>query len=174
MSVSRVTSDAIRLWVLGLGGQVKTLNFLLNFAPLGKMHMLIRIQMSCYLHYLDAALLSAHSARNYGIFKAKHADADILLARLLDIREDDNSNFSFRLIETKDLISPRPYVTLSHCWGRTRFIKPLVENLDDLKKRIPIDALPRTFYDAIQITRRLNIRYLWIDSLCIIQKSLND
>ncbi|KAJ5802154.1 uncharacterized protein N7503_004604 [Penicillium pulvis] len=34
--------------------------------------------------------------------------------------------------------------------------------------------LPQTFQDAIQLTRRLGIRYLWIDSLCIIQDSHED
>lgn len=34
--------------------------------------------------------------------------------------------------------------------------------------------LPKTFRDAVQITRALNIRYLWIDSLCIIQDDQRD
>jgi len=29
--------------------------------------------------------------------------------------------------------------------------------------------LPRTIVDAVHITRRLGFRYLWVDSLCIIQ-----
>ena len=32
-----------------------------------------------------------------------------------------------------------------------------------------MDSLPRTIQDAIMIVRRLGIRYLWIDSLCILQ-----
>ena len=34
---------------------------------------------------------------------------------------------------------------------------------------IPYDAQPQLFKDAIEFTRKLSIRYLWIDSLCIIQ-----
>lgn len=34
---------------------------------------------------------------------------------------------------------------------------------------IPWELLPTTFRDAIQVTKGLGIRYLWIDSLCIIQ-----
>lgn len=33
-----------------------------------------------------------------------------------------------------------------------------------------MESLPKTFHDAVTTTRRLNARYLWIDSLCIIQK----
>jgi hypothetical protein len=39
---------------------------------------------------------------------------------------------------------------------------------------LPWDTLPRLFQDAILITRRIGYRYLWIDSLCIVQDSPND
>jgi len=39
---------------------------------------------------------------------------------------------------------------------------------------IPISKLPKTFREAIIIAKRLKIRYLWIDSLCIIQGSRED
>lgn len=38
---------------------------------------------------------------------------------------------------------------------------------------ISISTLPKTFQDAIVIARRLAVRYLWIDSLCIIQDDLD-
>jgi hypothetical protein len=34
---------------------------------------------------------------------------------------------------------------------------------------IPMYELPKTFTDAIDITRKLGLDYLWIDSICIIQ-----
>lgn len=43
-----------------------------------------------------------------------------------------------------------------------------------MRNRIPVEALPRTFNDAIQLARRLGVSYLWIDSLCIIQDSMED
>ena len=46
--------------------------------------------------------------------------------------------------------------------------------LEDRMQGISIAALPRNFQDAIIVTRMLNIRYLWIDSLCIIQDSNED
>jgi hypothetical protein len=41
-------------------------------------------------------------------------------------------------------------------------------------ERIPFTALSKTFLDAMEIARRLEIQYIWIDSLCIIQDDLND
>ncbi|KAH7370060.1 hypothetical protein BKA65DRAFT_386907, partial [Rhexocercosporidium sp. MPI-PUGE-AT-0058] len=39
---------------------------------------------------------------------------------------------------------------------------------------IPSITLPATFRDAVVITRLLGVKYLWIDSLCIIQDQLSD
>ncbi|KAF5492284.1 hypothetical protein CGCS363_v011204 [Colletotrichum siamense] len=39
---------------------------------------------------------------------------------------------------------------------------------------IEFDELPKTFKDAIEVTRVLGFRYLWIDSLCIIQDDPSD
>lgn len=38
----------------------------------------------------------------------------------------------------------------------------------------PSSELPKTFQDAIVVSRRLQIKYLWIDSLCILQDSPED
>ena len=39
---------------------------------------------------------------------------------------------------------------------------------------IGISLLRRSFQDAIYATRKLGHRYIWIDSLCIIQDSIED
>ena len=36
------------------------------------------------------------------------------------------------------------------------------------------NTLSKTFRDAIKVTRHLGIRYIWIDSICIIQDSRED
>lgn len=66
------------------------------------------------------------------------------------------------------------YLTLSHCWGKSHSIKLSHRNQEALRTDIPWDNLPKTFQDAIILTRRLGFFYLWIDSLCIIQDSTDD
>ncbi|KAH7120558.1 heterokaryon incompatibility protein [Dactylonectria macrodidyma] len=39
---------------------------------------------------------------------------------------------------------------------------------------IPLSKLPKTFQDAIPVVRCLDVSYIWIDSLCIIQDSDSD
>ncbi|KUJ19671.1 HET-domain-containing protein [Mollisia scopiformis] len=48
------------------------------------------------------------------------------------------------------------------------------DTLQDRLAKIPLKRLPKTFNEAIKITRKLGLRYIWIDSLCIIQDSLDD
>jgi len=62
-----------------------------------------------------------------------------------------------------------PYTALSYCWGDFRHITTTKDTLKQRLLGIPISVLPKTFNDAIALTRRLGVRYIWIDSLCIIQ-----
>jgi Heterokaryon incompatibility protein (HET) len=49
-----------------------------------------------------------------------------------------------------------------------------MKTLDALKSSIPISSMSQTFVDAVKVTRRIGLQYLWIDSLCIIQDSVQD
>jgi hypothetical protein len=67
-----------------------------------------------------------------------------------------------------------PYLSLSHCWGSALFLKLTLQNIESLKVDFSPSILPKTFRDAIVITQKLGVKYLWIDSLCIIQDSMED
>lgn len=82
-----------------------------------------------------------------------------------------------RLLETQSErpCSPYRYATLSHCWGSNPdFITLTTENFAGFCKGVAIDSLPRSFRDAIVVCNHLDIRYIWIDSLCILQDSHSD
>ncbi|KAK1780446.1 heterokaryon incompatibility protein-domain-containing protein [Copromyces sp. CBS 386.78] len=66
------------------------------------------------------------------------------------------------------------YIALSHCWGWEQHFMTTEMNIEQHKKGIAIEKLPRTFQHAIKTTRELGIRYLWIDSICIIQGDHGD
>ena len=65
-------------------------------------------------------------------------------------------------------------MTLSHRWGTDEQIVLTKASLPEMSKRIDVANLSQTYQDAIAITRSLGLRYLWIDSLCIIQDSMLD
>jgi hypothetical protein len=77
-----------------------------------------------------------------------------------------------RLYETRNEQSV--YAVLSHRWGEHQPLRLLCDNLSAFKDNIPWSALPKTFQDAVVFARRLNMPYIWVDSLCIIQDSKED
>jgi hypothetical protein len=67
------------------------------------------------------------------------------------------------------------YAALSYCWGKNdKMLKTTAQNLEYHKEKIPFRSLPKTLQDAVTIVRRLQIQYLWIDALCIIQGDPDD
>jgi hypothetical protein len=66
------------------------------------------------------------------------------------------------------------YIALSHCWGTEKGLTATRLSMPMLEKRINVGALLKTFRDAIFVARALGVRYLWVDSLCIIQDSVED
>ncbi|KUJ14969.1 HET-domain-containing protein, partial [Mollisia scopiformis] len=99
---------------------------------------------------------SSCGTRNHGVK---------LPSRLLELHSN-----AIRLREACEVSRNMKYATLSHCWGpRGVEAKLTKELLEDFRANIRPESLPRTFQDAISITRRLGLAYLWIDSLCIIQ-----
>jgi hypothetical protein len=66
------------------------------------------------------------------------------------------------------------YATLSHRWGFLDLPNLKKNTVESFRAQIPISALSRTFQDAITVCEALNIKYLWIDSLCIIQDCKKD
>ncbi|ORY68855.1 heterokaryon incompatibility protein-domain-containing protein [Pseudomassariella vexata] len=82
-----------------------------------------------------------------------------------------------QLIQAKEREpADKRYVALSHCWGLN--MPPSATTveavLSDHLRSISLNNLTATFIDAIKITRRLGISYIWIDSLCIVQDSAAD
>ena len=92
--------------------------------------------------------------------------------RVLDVGGPDNSVES-HLVENSDKAFCQ-YLTLSHCWGGKVPITTTTETLPSQLQHIPLSSLPRTFKEAVDITKNLGFRYLWIDSLCILQDSKDD
>jgi hypothetical protein len=66
------------------------------------------------------------------------------------------------------------YAALSHCWGKSKDLVSNSQNIAQHKLDIPLVSLPKTFRDAVTFCQQLEIEYLWIDSLCIIQDDRAD
>nr|POE88142.1 hypothetical protein CFP56_11371 [Quercus suber] len=108
--------------------------------------------------------LAGHEKCNHG---TTSRDRSWCPKRLLDISAVDGRP---RLILTAHEKPSARYATLSHCWGTNHSICTLTDlNTAQYQRSIPLEVLTNTFRDAVTTARRLNLRYLWIDSLCIQQ-----
>lgn len=107
--------------------------------------------------------------------RCKHVPSaeDYYPTRLIDVRVN-SSNCELRLYPTSNGPIKEPYMTLSHCWGKARFLQLTSLTRDRLQQGFALAELPPTFQDAIMVTRALGLNFLWIDALCIIQDSLVD
>ncbi|WAO87542.1 Hypothetical protein NCS54_00485500 [Fusarium falciforme] len=105
----------------------------------------------------------AHRAEDTGWFPT----------RVLDLgppEPTESGRTTVKIIAREQVVPGNRYVTLSHRWN------PLIPkltswNLEAWSRRIPVEALTKTFRDFITVSRLLGFRYAWIDSLCIIQES---
>ena len=67
------------------------------------------------------------------------------------------------------------YVALSYVWGDAKSFVTRKDNLEQLQQMNALARpdiclqIPRTIRDAIALTEFLRERYLWVDSLCIVQ-----
>ncbi|KAJ5088548.1 hypothetical protein N7456_012164 [Penicillium angulare] len=107
-----------------------------------------------------------------------------LPTRLIEVGSDTQSP---RLVASQEEVSnsssrskgkPPGFIALSYCWGpeqqASAQLKTTSENLHEHLQNIPLEKLPATISDAILVCRALDIQYIWVDALCIIQDDEHD
>jgi heterokaryon incompatibility protein (HET) len=107
--------------------------------------------------------------------KCQKVNTDFIPTRLIDVgrelKRDSVKLVSLQKSDDPDDSTSTKYAALSYCWGTTPFLTTTSLNFKDMYNLIPLSRLPATIRDAIKIVRHLKIRYLWTDSLCILQGS---
>lgn len=123
-----------------------------------------------YFRILQAWL--DHCDENHDCMSGRIKKAD-LPKRVLDTRLADEG---YTIIKDTSLLETQEcdYIAFSHRWGDyTADEKERIcthdGNLARRQHLFSIDVLPVAFQHAIVYANRLGVRYLWIDSLCIIQ-----
>lgn len=112
--------------------------------------------------------------------RCRKMEPAVLPRRLIDVGPP-NGTKSPRLYIRKPWSTTKSsrYAILSHCWGTSHpesseFSRLSLQNVNSIQHHIKFSRLAKNFQDAILITRALNLRYLWIDALCILQDSPED
>jgi hypothetical protein len=100
-----------------------------------------------------------HCQQNHITCRNNIPDPQFYPTRLIDVTSDDEG--LIRLCENPT----GPYITLSHCWGTAQPFTLTDRTACELHHGMSLDRLPRTFQDAVAITRKACFQYIWIDSL---------
>ncbi|KAH6868862.1 heterokaryon incompatibility protein-domain-containing protein [Alternaria rosae] len=94
-----------------------------------------------------------------------------LPARLIEVGALDSKDI--RVLETRS-IDQVAYAILSYCWGGDQESKTIDARLERRRNGFPLDELPQTIKDAVFLTRKLRLKYLWVDAICIVQDNKKD
>lgn len=95
----------------------------------------------------------------------------------------DFEQYSFRFIDVQRLCvvqisNPSSYIALSYVWGQAKTLRLTKHNQRDLMTDQGLgrswDKIPLTIRDAICLLQKMGIRYLWVDSICLIQDDEDD
>lgn len=104
--------------------------------------------------------------------------ARLLPRRLVDVGSGhDPHMMKSHLVNTSGrAFEDMPYLTLSHCWGKrpNHAAKTTKGNVKDRMVHLSTRELSKTILDALSITQYLGFRYIWIDTLCVVQNSAED
>ena len=77
--------------------------------------------------------------------------------------------------DRQQIVKHEDYVALSYVWGRNTpyctLLSNILQHCEPGGLEIFRNRLPKVIQDAILLVQRLGYRYLWIDSLCMLQDS---
>jgi hypothetical protein len=93
-------------------------------------------------------------------------------SRIIDVGESDDS--PIYLCDTQGVSHRESYACLSHCWDQKQPFKLTKQTKLMLQDGLPMSALPATFQDAVLVTRLFGIQFLWIDSLWVNRRKLDE
>ncbi|KAF2762494.1 HET-domain-containing protein [Pseudovirgaria hyperparasitica] len=95
-----------------------------------------------------------------------------LPTRVIDVNSEGDKEVRLHITDESD---KSHYIALSYCWGKP--VNPFLTTAETIERHragIKVSSMPKTYQDAIHLTRKLGIRYIWIDALCIVQHDRAD
>jgi serine/threonine protein kinase len=115
-------------------------------------------------------------SKNHETCRPEASTAKVLPTRLIDIRPIGLTRSSVRLLNSSELpleSCPAEYAAISHIWT-DQDLTLSTQRLQSMQDNLPREELPKALNDAIAVADRIGHRYIWVDSLCVIQDSAED
>jgi hypothetical protein len=89
--------------------------------------------------------------------------------RLLDVGKESNDTIRLVEIDAGSSHISKRYMTLSYCWGSSPYFCLETRNKEELIKATKWSEKFATFTHVVKVARRLKVKYVWIDAICITQ-----
>jgi hypothetical protein len=105
------------------------------------------------------------------LMKVPQADYSIPPTRVLNVSQHEDLPIKLHVSNPKE---KGQYTTLSYCWRGKQPITTTIANLGTNIQGLQSHLLPKTILDGIKVTRKLGIRYFWVNALCIVQDDTLD
>lgn len=98
-----------------------------------------------------------------------------LPTRLIDLLPGGQAGLSVRIVNGADLDDrERPdYAAVSYVWADEE-LKLTTARLEAMQAEIARETLPQAINEAIAKAHDIGLRYMWVDSLCVLQDSQHD
>ena len=96
------------------------------------------------------------------------------LVEVLGGSHDQRPEWRVVLTEETAKVFQHGYATLSHRWPPQGMVSLTQDTFLSFRSPQAEDGLPERWRQALEMARFLDIRYIWIDSLCIVQDSVED
>ncbi|WAO85978.1 HET domain-containing protein [Fusarium falciforme] len=126
------------------------------------------LDVSRVSHWISTCATAHGNHCTFGDASFASAFPGLHVLRLIDVMQHC-------LVETQEF---HRYVALSYIWGAVSNFKLTKSNLSRLLVPGVLQEiflrLPRTICDAVTLCRMLNVRYLWVDALCLLQNDPED
>lgn len=128
-------------------------------------------RLSVVSHWLSECQRNHQACRSAA---PQNAGGQHLPTRVIDLESNP-----IRLYEPS-LAEVAPYAALSYCWGDKSAgnanVETTLATIDSRKTSLFLadEEVPATIQDAMDVTKSLGIRYLWVDALCIVQHDKAD
>ncbi|KAK7425605.1 hypothetical protein QQZ08_007928 [Neonectria magnoliae] len=141
---------------------------------------------TCVYHSMIASDDSTGSMANFSLAKQwltdcmanhptcsvqpQHMNGSLLPIRLINVQDPHRPYLQLMTAGDQTV----QYCALSYRWGAGKRLITTKANYSAFRALIPPKEMPRTFQDAIYASHMLNLQFVWIDALCIIQDDPDD
>lgn len=100
-------------------------------------------------------------------------------SRLLHVQAGTGSNIKLVKVDTlsdqeQAVLCSSGFAALSYCWGGQQSLTLTKSKSQHLHGGFSSSELPKTIQDAVRVARKVGLRYLWVDALCVQQDSDQD